>query len=47
MDSEGVCMGLIIGDDISEHSSACHEKSCNIVDNMGSHDARNTNVMGS
>jgi hypothetical protein len=24
--SEGVFMGLIMGDEISEHSSACHKK---------------------
>jgi hypothetical protein len=24
-------MGLIMGDEISEHSSACHKKSCKIL----------------
>jgi hypothetical protein len=24
-------MGSIMGDEISEHSSACHKKSCNIL----------------
>jgi hypothetical protein len=28
MGSKGVFMGSIIGDEISEHSSACHKKSC-------------------
>jgi hypothetical protein len=27
----GVIMGLIMGHEISEHSSACHEKSCKIL----------------
>ncbi len=30
MGSEGAFMGLIMGDEISEHSSACHKKSCKI-----------------
>jgi hypothetical protein len=28
MGSEGVFVGLIMGDEVSEHSSACHKKSC-------------------
>jgi hypothetical protein len=31
MGSEGVFMGSIMGDEISEHSSACHKKSCKIL----------------
>jgi hypothetical protein len=31
MGSEGVFMGLIMGDEISEHSSACHKKSCKML----------------
>jgi hypothetical protein len=27
----GVIMGSIMGDDVSEHSSACHKKSCTIL----------------
>jgi hypothetical protein len=27
----GVFMGLIMGDEISDHSSACHKKSCKIL----------------
>jgi hypothetical protein len=27
----GVFMGLIMGDEISEHSNACHKKSCKIL----------------
>jgi hypothetical protein len=30
MGTEGGFMGSIMGDDISEHSSACHKKSCKI-----------------
>ncbi len=40
----GVFMGLIMGDKISEHSSACHKK---VVRYYGFHNARNTNIMGS
>ncbi len=40
-------MGSIMGDEISEHSSACHKKSYESYDIMGSHNARNTNIMGS
>jgi hypothetical protein len=31
MGLEGVFMGSIMGDEISEHSSACHKKSCKII----------------
>ncbi len=42
----GVIMGsIIMGDETFEHSSACHKKK--LWDIMGSHNARNTNVMGS
>jgi hypothetical protein len=31
MGLEEVFVGSIMGDEISEHSSACHEKSCKIL----------------
>ncbi len=31
MGLEGGFMGLIMGDEISEHSSACHKKNCKIL----------------
>ncbi len=31
MGLEGVFMGSMMGDEISEHSSACHKKSCKIL----------------
>jgi hypothetical protein len=31
MGLEGVFMGSIMGDEISEHSSACHRNSCKIL----------------
>ncbi len=31
MNSEGVFMGSIMGDDIFEHFSACHKKRCKIL----------------
>jgi hypothetical protein len=37
-------MGSIMGDEVSERSSACHKKK--LSDIMGSHNARNTNIMG-
>ncbi len=45
MGSEGFFLVWIMGDGISEHSSACHKKE--LLDIMGSHNARNMNVMGS
>jgi hypothetical protein len=44
MGSEGGFMGSIMGYEIPEHSSACHKK---VEDIMGSHNARNTNIMRS
>ncbi len=38
-------MGSIMGDEISEHSSACHKKK--LYDIIDSRNARSTNVMGS